>query len=64
MYINKNNMQYKKFYMVFIIKNRTYYNSLGQIVSKEIFENENNTFTEKLDEEYHKQLDELILIIL
>lgn len=49
--------------MGFIIKNRTYYNSLGQIVSKEIFENECNTFIEKLDEEYHKQLDELISII-
>ncbi len=49
--------------MGFIIKNRTYYNSLGQIVSKEIFENEWNAFIEKLDEEYHKQLDELISII-
>ena len=49
--------------MGFIIKNRTYYNSLGQIVEKEIFENEYNTFIEKLDEEYHKQLNELISII-
>lgn len=49
--------------MGFIIKNRTYYNSLVQIVSKEIFENEYNTFIKKLDEEYHKQLDELISII-
>ena len=49
--------------MGLIIKNRTYYNSLGQIVSKEIFENEWKAFNQKLDEEYNKQLDELISMI-
>ena len=49
--------------MRFIIENRTYYNSLGQIVSKEIFENEWKAFNQKLDEEYNKQLDELISMI-
>lgn len=38
--------------MGLIIKNRTYYNSLGQIVSKEIFENEWKAFNQKLDKEY------------
>ena len=49
--------------MELIIKNRTYYNSLGQIVSKEIFENEWKAFNQKLDKEYNKQLDELISMI-
>ena len=49
--------------MGLIIKNRTYYNSLGQIVSKEIFENEWKAFNQKLDKEYNKQLDELISMI-
>ncbi len=49
--------------MGFTIKNRTYYNSLGQVVSKEIFESEWEVFCQKLDEEYNKQLDELISII-
>lgn len=30
--------------MKFIIKNRTYYNSLGQVVTKEVFENEWEAF--------------------
>lgn len=46
--------------MEFIIKNRTYYNSLGQVVTKEIFENEYNIFIEKLEEEYNKQLNEIL----
>ena len=49
--------------MGLIIKNRTYYNSLGQIVSKEIFENEWKAFNQKLDKEQNKQLDELISMI-
>lgn len=57
--------QYTKgrIYMEFIIKNRTYYNSLGQIVTKENFENEWEAFNQKLNEEYNKQLNELISII-
>lgn len=49
--------------MGFTIKNRTYYNSLGQVVSKDIFENEWERFWKKLDEEYNKQLNDLISII-
>lgn len=40
--------------MGFTIKNRTYYNSLGQVVSKEIFESEWEVFCQKLDEKYDK----------
>ncbi len=46
--------------MEFIIKNRTYYNSLGQFVTKEIFENEWEAFNQKLEEEYNKQLNEIL----
>lgn len=49
--------------MGIIIKNTTYYNSLGQAVTKEVFENEWQAFNQKLDEEYNEQLDELISII-
>ena len=49
--------------MEFIIKNRTYYNSLGQAVTKEVFENEWEIFNQKLAEEYNKQLNKLISII-
>jgi len=49
--------------MGFTIKNRTYYNSLGKIVSKEIFEIEWEAFSQKLDKEYNKQLDKLISLI-
>lgn len=49
--------------MSFTIKNRTYYNSLGQVVSKEIFESEWQVFRQKLEEEYDKQLEELISVI-
>lgn len=49
--------------MGFIIKNITYYNSLGQVVSKEVYKNEWEAFQQKLDEEYNKKLDELISII-
>lgn len=48
--------------MKFIIKNRTYYNSLGQVVTKEVFENEWEAFKQKLDEEY-KKMKELFITL-
>lgn len=45
--------------MGFVIKNRNYYNSLGQIVSKEAFENEWVTFHQKLEEDYNIRIDEI-----
>lgn len=49
--------------MGFVIKNRNYYNSLGQVTSKQLYENEWEKFIQKLDEEYNKQLDVLISMI-
>ena len=45
--------------MGFVIKNRNYYNSLGQIVSKEAFENKCVTFHQKLEEDYNIRIDEI-----
>lgn len=45
--------------MGFVIKNRNYYNSLGQIVSKEAFENEWVTSHQKLEEDYNIRIDEI-----
>lgn len=49
--------------MGFVIKNRNYYNSLGQIVSKEAFENEWVTFHQKLEEDYNIRIDKLISMV-
>ena len=37
--------------MLFEIKSRTYYNSLGEVVSKEEFEKEWKKFNEQLEQE-------------
>lgn len=46
--------------MIINIKNRTYYNSFGEVVSQEEFEKEWKKFNEQLEEEYNKKLDTLV----
>lgn len=41
----------------------TYYNSLGEVVSKEAYENELNCFYQKLNDDYEKRLNKLISLI-